>query len=63
MAKGEKKTGLIGVRLEPDLLATVEAAAENEERPLSAMARILIKEALEAREVKEKERKPANRKR
>lgn len=53
MARGEKKTGLIAVRLEPDLMVTVEAEADKEDRPLGMMARILIKEALAARKEKE----------
>ena len=52
MGKGAKRTGQVNVRLEPVLIAAVEAAAEKEDRPVAAMARILIKEALEAREKK-----------
>ena len=47
--RGEKKTGLIGVRLEPELMAEVEKAAEEEDRPLAMMARILIREAMASR--------------
>ena len=53
MARGEKKTGLIAVRLEPDLIAAVEAEADKEDRPLGMMARILIREAMAARKAKE----------
>ena len=52
VAKGEKKTGLIGVRLEPALMADVEQEAADEERPLAMMARILIREAMTARSAK-----------
>lgn len=53
MSRGEKKTGLIAVRLEPEIMAAVETEADREDRPTAAMARILIKEALAARESKE----------
>ena len=56
MGKGAKRTGQVNVRLEPALIAAVEAAAEKEDRPVAAMARILIKEALEAREKKGKKK-------
>ena len=49
MARGEKKTGFIGVRLEPDIMAELDRYADAEERPIAMMARILIREALEAR--------------
>jgi hypothetical protein len=54
MARREKKTGLIAVRLEPDIIAAIETQADREDRPTAAMARILIKEALAAREGKKK---------
>lgn len=50
MARGEKKTGLIAVRLEPEIMTAIEAEADGEDRPTAAMARILIKEALAARQ-------------
>ncbi len=53
MPRGEKKTGLIGVRLDPELMAAVEAEADREDRPLGMMARILIKEAIAVRKGKE----------
>jgi hypothetical protein len=34
VAKGEKNTGLVGVRLETERMAEVERAAEGEDRPL-----------------------------
>ena len=52
MPRGEKKTGLIAVRLEPEIMTAIEAEADREDRPTAAMARILIKEALAAREAK-----------
>jgi hypothetical protein len=45
----KKKTSLIAVRLEPDLMAAVEEEANKEERPLGMMARILIREGLVTR--------------
>lgn len=53
MARGEKKTGLIAVRLEAEIMTAIEAEADREDRPTAAMARILIREALTARKVKE----------
>jgi hypothetical protein len=49
MSRGEKKTGLIGVRLEDELMTAIQEEADKEDRPLAAMARILIKEALSTR--------------
>jgi hypothetical protein len=54
MTMREKKTGLIAVRLEPEIIAAVETQADREDRPTAAMARILIKEALAARQGKKK---------
>lgn len=56
MARGEKKTGLIAVRLEPEIMTAIEAEADREDRPTAAMARILIREALAVR--KKTTRKP-----
>jgi len=39
-------------------MAAVDAAAEKEDRPVAAMARILIKEALDARAKKGKKKTP-----
>ena len=52
MRRGEKKTGLIAVRLEADVMTAIEAEADREDRPTAAMARILIREALAARKAK-----------
>ena len=49
MARGEKKTGMIAVRLEPEIIAAIEREADKEDRPLAAMTRILLKEAIAAR--------------
>jgi hypothetical protein len=56
MARGEKKTGLIAVRLEPEIMTAIEVEADREDRPTAAMARILIREALAVR--KKTARKP-----
>lgn len=53
MARGEKKTGLIAVRLEAEVMTAIEAEADREDRPTAAMARILIREALAARKARE----------
>ncbi len=52
MARGEKKTGLIAVRLEAEVMTAIEAEADREDRPTAAMARILIREALAARKAR-----------
>ena len=57
MMRREKKTGLIAVRLEPDIIAAIETQADREDRPTAAMARILIKEALAARKGKQGKKK------
>jgi len=44
-----KKSTTIGVRVDDDLLSVLEQLADKEERPLAAMTRILIKEALRRR--------------
>ena len=44
-----KKSTTIGVRVDDDLLSIIERLANKEERPLAAMTRILIKEALRKR--------------
>ena len=59
MTMREKKTGLIAVRLEPEIIAAIVTAADREDRPTAAMARILIKEAIAARESRKGRKKPA----
>ena len=54
MARGEKKTGMIAVRLEPELITAIEREADKEDRPVAAMTRILLKEAISARESKKR---------
>jgi len=44
-----KKHTTIGVRVDDRLLSAVKRLAEKEERPMAAMARILIAEALRKR--------------
>jgi hypothetical protein len=51
MKRGEKKSGQIAVRLEPELMAELERIADAEERPLAAMARIILREGIAARQV------------
>jgi len=45
----DKKRTTIGVRVDDNLLSTIKQLAEKEERPIAAMARILITEALRKR--------------
>ncbi len=59
MARGEKKTGMIAVRLEPEIITAIEREADKEDRPVAAMTRILLKEAIAAREEKKPKKKPA----
>lgn len=50
----------MALRLEPGMRKRIEELAKAEERPPSAMARILLREGLEAREKKvAKKKKPA----
>jgi len=58
MARGEKKTGMIAVRLEPEIITAIEREADKEDRPVAAMTRILLKEAIAAREGKRPKKKP-----
>ena len=44
-----KKHTTIGVRVDDDLLSAIKRLAKKEERPLAAMARLLIAEALRKR--------------
>lgn len=57
MARGEKKTGMIAVRLEPEIIASIEREADKEDRPVAAMTRILLKEAIATREAKKPNRR------
>jgi len=53
-------TDHVALRIEPDLRKLVEEIAAQEERTISQMTRILIREAVEVREKKvAKKKKPA----
>ncbi len=52
MPRGDKKTESITIRVEPEIMVGIEAQADREDRPVAAMVRILVKEALAAREGK-----------
>ena len=54
-----KQTDHVTLRIEPDLRKLVEIIAAKEERTMSQMARILIREAVEAREAKKLTKRPA----
>jgi len=55
-----KHTDHVALRIEPDLRKLVEEIAAQEERTISQMTRILIREAVEVREKKvAKKKKPA----
>jgi predicted transcriptional regulator len=49
----------MALRLDAGMRKRIEELAKAEERPPSSMARILLREALEAREGKGKRKKPA----
>lgn len=55
--KGTKFHRALSLRLEDAAWGVLERMAVNEERPIAMMARILLKEALEAREGKKPKRK------
>lgn len=57
MKKGDKKTDVIAVRVEPEVSAAIGQEAEREDRTIAAMTRILIKEALGARDAKKGKKK------
>lgn len=50
--KGTKFQRALSLRLESDVWDVLEWMAAEEERPIGMMARIIIREGLEAREVK-----------
>jgi hypothetical protein len=53
--KGKGKyTEFLAVRINPEMRDALERLAEHEERPAGMMARILLREAIEAREKKGK---------
>ena len=53
--KGKAKySEFLAVRIDPELRAAIERLAEKEERPAGMMARILLREAVAAREIAEK---------
>lgn len=53
--KGKGKyTEFLAVRINPEMRDALERLAEQEERPAGMMARILLREAIEAREKKRK---------
>ena len=52
----EEKPGMVGVRLEGDLMARVREEAWREHRTLAGMVRVFILEAIAARESKKPER-------
>ena len=47
-----KYSEFLAVRINPEMREALERLAEQEERPAGMMARILLREAIEAREAK-----------
>jgi hypothetical protein len=56
--KGLKYHRTIAVRVEEESAVVVEKMAQEEDRPIGVMARILLKEALAAREAKKGGKNP-----
>jgi hypothetical protein len=54
----EEKPGMVGVRLEGDLMKKVREEAMREHRSLAGMVRVYIIEAMAAREKKGKKKAP-----
>ena len=57
---GRKYPSPLSIRLGDDLRANLEELAEKEERPVGMMARILLREAMEAREERTSGKKKKN---
>jgi predicted transcriptional regulator len=57
MAQEEKSPGMVGVRLEGELMAKIREEAKREHRTLASMVKVFI-EAVEAREGKKVKKKP-----
>jgi len=55
---GRKYPSPLSLRLDDELRATLERIAEDEERPVGMMARILLREAIKLREAKKPIKKP-----
>jgi hypothetical protein len=53
----ENKPGMVGVRLEGELMAKVRTSAQQEHRTLAGMVRVFILEAIAAREGKKPKKK------
>jgi predicted transcriptional regulator len=51
--KGRTFKKTVAIRLDDELAAVLERMAKEEDRPLGAMVRIILRQALEAREVTE----------
>lgn len=49
---------LISIRIEPELLKALDEWAEEEDRPVGSLVRVILREALEAREGKKGKKKP-----
>ena len=55
---GRKFPSPLSIRLDDELREALEKVAEGEERPVGMMARILLREAMKAREAKKSKKKP-----
>jgi hypothetical protein len=58
MGQEESKPGMVGVRLEGELMAKIREEAKREHRTLAGMVRVFILEAMEAREAKKPKKRP-----
>ena len=49
---------IVSIRLEPDLLEELEAWADDEDRPMGSLVRVIIRDALDAKRAKKGKKKP-----
>jgi Ribbon-helix-helix protein, copG family len=56
MAQEENKPGMVGVRVEGELMEKIREEAKREHRSLAGMVRVYILEAIEAREAEKKKK-------
>lgn len=57
MVPEDNKPGMVGVRLEGELMAKIREAAKREHRTLAGMVRVFILEAIEQREGRERHKR------
>ena len=50
---------LVSIRIEPELLEELEKWADEEDRPVGSLVRVILRQAIEARGPKKGRKKPA----